>query len=121
MRHVRFCREADLLEDKNAIVYGRGGSVASAFAREGANVFLAGRTLATVDKAAMKERCLLGRVTTLADVGNAAALIRGNVAEEVSELKRQPGKDILVFGSGSLVGTPMRTTSSMSTGSWSSP
>jgi NAD(P)-dependent dehydrogenase (short-subunit alcohol dehydrogenase family) len=38
-----------LLEDKNAIIYGGGGSiggaVARAFAREGARVFLVGRTL----------------------------------------------------------------------------
>ena len=38
-----------LLEGKNAIVYGGSGSVGSAvaraFAREGARVFLAGRTL----------------------------------------------------------------------------
>ena len=38
-----------LLEDKNAVIYGAGGSVggevARAFAREGARVFLAGRTL----------------------------------------------------------------------------
>jgi 3-oxoacyl-[acyl-carrier protein] reductase len=42
-----------LLENKNAVVYGGGGSVggavARAFAREGARVFLAGRTLATLD------------------------------------------------------------------------
>jgi 3-oxoacyl-[acyl-carrier protein] reductase len=42
-----------LLEDKNAIVYGGGGSVGGAvarsFAQEGAHVFLAGRTLATVE------------------------------------------------------------------------
>src|ERR671910_824494 len=54
MRHVGFCRETDtrrmemLLEDKNAIVYGGGGAiggtVARTFAREGASVFLAGRT-----------------------------------------------------------------------------
>lgn len=45
-----------LLEGKNAIVYGGGGSmggaVARAFAREGASVFLAGRTLATLDRVA---------------------------------------------------------------------
>jgi 3-oxoacyl-[acyl-carrier protein] reductase len=45
-----------LLEDKNAVIYGAGGSiggaVARAFAREGAKVFLAGRTLATLDEAA---------------------------------------------------------------------
>lgn len=45
-----------LLEGKNAIVWGGGGSmggaVARAFAREGAKVFLAGRTLAKLDRVA---------------------------------------------------------------------
>jgi 3-oxoacyl-[acyl-carrier protein] reductase len=45
-----------LLENKNAVVYGGGGSVggavAHAFAREGARVFLAGRTLARVEAVA---------------------------------------------------------------------
>src|SRR5215207_4798509 len=39
---------------------------------------------------------------------NNSTLIKGNVAEEVSKLKRQPGKDILVFGSGDLVNTLTR-------------
>jgi dihydrofolate reductase len=39
---------------------------------------------------------------------NNSTLIRENVAEEVSELKRQPGKDILVFGSGTLVNALMQ-------------
>ena len=34
---------------------------------------------------------------------NNSTLIKGDVAEEVPELKRQPGGDIMVFGSGSLV------------------
>jgi len=42
-----------LLEHKNAVIYGGGGAiggaVARAFAREGAHLFLAGRTLATVE------------------------------------------------------------------------
>jgi dihydrofolate reductase len=47
--------------------------------------------------------------TTLEEAGwNNSTLIRGNVAEEVSELKRQPGKDILVFGSADLVNALMR-------------
>ncbi|MFL5798637.1 MAG: SDR family NAD(P)-dependent oxidoreductase [Actinomycetota bacterium] len=45
-----------LLENKNAVIYGGGGAiggaVARAFAREGASVFLAGRTLATLDAVA---------------------------------------------------------------------
>ena len=45
-----------LLEHRNAVIYGGGGSiggaVARAFAREGARVFLAGRTEATLEKVA---------------------------------------------------------------------
>jgi 3-oxoacyl-[acyl-carrier protein] reductase len=45
-----------LLQDKNAVVYGGGGSIggaaARAFAREGARVFLAGRTQAKLDAVA---------------------------------------------------------------------
>ncbi len=45
-----------LLENKNAVIYGGGGSVggavARAFAREGAKVFLAGRTPATLERVA---------------------------------------------------------------------
>jgi dihydrofolate reductase len=36
---------------------------------------------------------------------NNSTLIKGNIAEEVFELKRQPGKDVLVFGSTDLVNT----------------
>jgi 3-oxoacyl-[acyl-carrier protein] reductase len=42
-----------LLEGKNAVIYGGGGAiggaVAGAFAREGARVFLAGRTRASLE------------------------------------------------------------------------
>ena len=45
-----------LLENKSAVIYGGGGSVggavARAFAREGARVFLAGRTKAKLDHVA---------------------------------------------------------------------
>ncbi len=45
-----------LLENKVAVIYGAGGpigaAVASAFAREGARVFLAGRTKAKLDRVA---------------------------------------------------------------------
>ena len=47
-----------LLENKNAVIYGGGGSVggavARAFAREGAKVFLAGRTVGAVEKLAQE-------------------------------------------------------------------
>jgi NAD(P)-dependent dehydrogenase (short-subunit alcohol dehydrogenase family) len=57
-----------LLEDKNAVVYGGGGSiggaVARAFAREGATVFLAGRTRATLDAVADDIRSAGGTAET---------------------------------------------------------
>ena len=37
-----------------------------------------------------------------------STLIRGDVAEEISELKRQPGKDIVISGSGALVRSLLR-------------
>jgi len=47
-----------LLKNKNAVIYGAGGAiggaVARAFAREGARVFLAGRTLPPIDAVAME-------------------------------------------------------------------
>jgi 3-oxoacyl-[acyl-carrier protein] reductase len=59
-----------LLEDKNAVVYGGGGrvggAVARAFAREGARVFLAGRTLAPLDKVA-------GEISSAGGAAEAAA------------------------------------------------
>ncbi len=39
---------------------------------------------------------------------NSSRLIKGNIAAEVGKLKRQPGKDILVAGSGKLVRTLMQ-------------
>jgi 3-oxoacyl-[acyl-carrier protein] reductase len=57
-----------LLENKNAVVYGGGGrvgaAVARAFAREGARVFLAGRTKATMDAVAEEISAAGGRAET---------------------------------------------------------
>src|SRR3712207_9387875 len=57
-----------LLEDKNAVIYGGGGSiggaVARAFAREGARVFLAGRTEAKLKSVANDIRAAGGRAET---------------------------------------------------------
>jgi NAD(P)-dependent dehydrogenase (short-subunit alcohol dehydrogenase family) len=57
-----------LLERKNAVVYGGAGSVgravARAFANEGARVFLAGRTLATLDEVAQELSGAAGVVET---------------------------------------------------------
>jgi 3-oxoacyl-[acyl-carrier protein] reductase len=60
-----------LLKNKNAIIYGAGGSiggaVARAFALEGATVFLVGRTLDTLDKVA-KELSAAGGIVETAQV-----------------------------------------------------
>ena len=57
-----------LLEDKNAVIYGgggkEGGAVARAFAREGAHVFLAGRTIAPLDEVAEEIRSAGGVAET---------------------------------------------------------
>jgi 3-oxoacyl-[acyl-carrier protein] reductase len=57
-----------LLEGKNAVIYGGGGSIggasARAFAREGARVFLAGRTEATLEEVAEDIRAAGGRADT---------------------------------------------------------
>jgi 3-oxoacyl-[acyl-carrier protein] reductase len=57
-----------LLHDRNAVIYGGGGSiggaVARAFAREGARVFLAGRTLAALDAVAADIRSAGGTAET---------------------------------------------------------
>jgi dihydrofolate reductase len=44
--------------------------------------------------------------TSLKEAGwNNSTFIKGNIAEEVFRLKQQPGKDVLIFGSGDLVNT----------------
>jgi 3-oxoacyl-[acyl-carrier protein] reductase len=57
-----------LLEDKNAVIYGGAGSIGSAaaraFAREGARVFLAGRTAETLDAVAEEIRAAGGKADT---------------------------------------------------------
>jgi NAD(P)-dependent dehydrogenase (short-subunit alcohol dehydrogenase family) len=62
-----------LLENKNAVIYGGGGKVGGAvtraFAREGAKVFLAGRTLGPLDagprRSALREERPRRRWSTL--------------------------------------------------------
>jgi 3-oxoacyl-[acyl-carrier protein] reductase len=57
-----------LLEDKTAVIYGGGGAIGGAvarvFAREGARVFLAGRTQAKLDEVAAAIRAAGGTVET---------------------------------------------------------
>src|SRR2546429_4956037 len=58
-----------LLENKVPVIYGAGGpiggAVARAFARQGARVFLAGRTLAKLDTVANEIRSTGGSASTI--------------------------------------------------------
>ena len=86
-----------LLNDKTAVIYGGGGAVARAFAREGAKVLLAGRSQAKLDsvalagttvEAVLTERArtgtLLGRVPKLAEVANYAAFVASDRASAMT-------------------------------------
>ena len=80
-----------LLEDKNAVIYGGGGkvggAVARAFAREGARVFLAGRTLRSLEEVA-EDIHFAGGVAETAQVD---ALDERDVEQHMRELMEQAG------------------------------
>lgn len=80
-----------LLENKNAVIYGAGGAiggaVAHAFAREGANLFLSGRTLDSVERAAKDIRAA-GRVAETAQVD---ALDGREVEAHMAEVEQEAG------------------------------
>ena len=99
-----------LLEDKNAVIYGGGGSiggaVARAFAREGARVFLAGRTLAKLDVVADDIRAAGGR----AETAEVDALDERSVDEHADAVAAAAGGIDVSFNSithGDVQGTPM--------------
>ena len=99
-----------LLENKNAVVYGAGGAigapVASAFAREGARVFLAGRTRATLDKVANEISALGG----IAEVTEVDALDEGKVEEHAAGITRKVGGLDIAFNAishGDVHGSPL--------------
>jgi 3-oxoacyl-[acyl-carrier protein] reductase len=75
-----------LLEDKNAVIYGGGGTiggaVARAFAREGATVHLAGRTLPTLERVADDIR----RAGGAAETAQVDALDEGQVGEDAERV-----------------------------------
>jgi 3-oxoacyl-[acyl-carrier protein] reductase len=86
-----------LLENKVAVIYGAGGSigaaVARAFAREGARVFLAGRTRAKLDKVAGEIRSIGG----VADTAVIDALDERAVDEYVDAVVEQAGRIDISF------------------------
>lgn len=80
-----------LLKNKNAVIYGAGGAiggaVARAFAREGAKVFLAGRTLAKLDAVA-REISAAGGAAETAQVD---ALDEQSITKHIAEVAKKAG------------------------------
>jgi NAD(P)-dependent dehydrogenase (short-subunit alcohol dehydrogenase family) len=99
-----------LLDGKNAVVYGGGGAiggaVATAFAREGARVFLAGRTRAPLDAVAGRIAAAGGR----ADVAEVDALDEAAVDAFAHRVATGAGSLDVSFNAtsvGDVQGTPM--------------
>ncbi len=99
-----------LLENKNAVIYGAGGdigsAVARAFAREGARLFLAGRTLAPL--AAVAEE--ITRAGGRAEVAQVDALDEQAVEQHLGEVVQKSGGIDISFnaiGIGYVQGAPL--------------
>jgi NAD(P)-dependent dehydrogenase (short-subunit alcohol dehydrogenase family) len=99
-----------LLAGKNAVVYGGGGSiggaVSRAFAREGARVFLAGRTPATLDRVAADISASGGE----AETAQVDALDEKAVDEHADAIAEKAGGIDVSFnaiGYGDIHGTPV--------------
>jgi 3-oxoacyl-[acyl-carrier protein] reductase len=99
-----------LLENKNAVIYGGGGAIggaiARAFAREGARVFLAGRTLRTLDEVAEEIRSAGG----VAETAQVDALDETAVDEHADAVAASAGGIDVSFNLisvGDVQGTPL--------------
>ncbi|MFZ6014132.1 MAG: SDR family NAD(P)-dependent oxidoreductase [Bacteroidota bacterium] len=86
-----------LLTNKNAIIYGAGGAVgravALAFAREGASVFLAGRTLSKLEKVAAE----VSNQGGVAHIAKVDAHHQQAVDDHLKEVVRQAGRIDISF------------------------
>ena len=99
-----------LLENKNAVIYGAGGDVGSAvartFAREGARVFLVGRTLGPLEAVAQE----ITQGGGMAEVAQVDALDGQAVEQHMDEVVQKAGSiDISfnVIGIGYVQGAPL--------------
>ena len=97
-----------LLKDKNAVIYGGGGSigsaVASAFAREGARVFLAGRTPESLEEVAEQIRSAGG----VAETAQVDALDETAVDEHADAVATKALRATAVSNSNFVAGTSCR-------------
>ena len=99
-----------LLEGKTAVIYGGGGAIGSAvaraFAREGARVFLAGRTPARLEEVAREIRAAGG----LAETAQVDALDERAVDEHADAVAAKAGRIDISFNlisHGDVQGTPL--------------
>jgi NAD(P)-dependent dehydrogenase (short-subunit alcohol dehydrogenase family) len=99
-----------LLQGKNAVVYGGGGmiggAVARAFAQEGATVYLAGRTAATLDAVAGEIRAAGGA----AETATLDALDEAAVGAHADAIAAQGGSldiSMNLISQGDVQGTPL--------------
>src|SRR5258708_17305033 len=99
-----------LLEKKNAIIYGAGGAiggaVARAFAREGAKVFLAGRTLASLEAVAKD----ISNAGGVAEITQVDAFDQRAIENYLGEVVRTAGRIDISFnavGLGDTQGMPL--------------
>jgi NAD(P)-dependent dehydrogenase (short-subunit alcohol dehydrogenase family) len=99
-----------LLENKNALIYGGGGSiggaVARAFAREGAKVFLAGRTLSTLDRVA-EEISAVGGAAETAQVDALDEQAVDRYADAIAESAGAIDVSFNAISHGDVHGTPL--------------
>ncbi len=99
-----------LLDGKNAVIYGAGGSigsaVASAFAREGARVYLAGRTPESLERTASQIRSAGGA----AETARLDALDEEAVDEHADAVAAEAGSldvSVNLISHGDVQGTPL--------------
>lgn len=99
-----------LLKNKNAVIYGAGGAiggaVARAFAREGAKVFLAGRTLSKLNAVAEEMRAAGG----VAETAQVDALDEQSVKKHIAGVAKKAGGVDVSFnaiGIEDVQGTPL--------------
>jgi 3-oxoacyl-[acyl-carrier protein] reductase len=103
-----------LLKDRNAVIYGAGGSIgraaAIAFAREGANVQLAGRTRSRLEEVAAE----VGRAGGTTEVAELDAVDEQAVDEHADAVAARAGSidiSLNVISHGELFGTPLAESS----------
>lgn len=99
-----------LLENKNAVIYGAGGAVggavARAFARDGARLFLAGRTLAKVEAVAEE----ISGAGGMAEAAQVDALDEQAVETHIGDVAGKAGNIDVLFnaiGMEDIQGTPL--------------